>query len=181
MAKRKYQIKNAMPRKYAIDDLPLEIMSGIGEIAAWWGYLEFQLGVIIREAIQIDTKRGYLLTFKQPLFSLLGCLDNIAKTDYWVPDKSIRNDITKLIAGVRRYEQERNDYVHGVFGFSDNMQKAYARHLFRLAENRVNPGTEAISAESLSAISDHARGLWDDAQAVTRKLKMLNKTRKMKD
>ena len=34
---------------HPIDEVPQEILAGIGAIIAWWGYLQFQLGVIVRE------------------------------------------------------------------------------------------------------------------------------------
>ena len=38
---------------HPIDDMPPEILAEIGKIIAWWGYLQFQLGVIIRESVRV--------------------------------------------------------------------------------------------------------------------------------
>jgi hypothetical protein len=174
---KRYQLKNKPPPKYAIDDMPREILTGIGEIVCWWGYLQFQLGVIVREAIDIETKDGYLLTLGPAMSSLTAMLVTITSTDHWIKDKQIRDDIDDLTSRIRKRVNHRNDYAHGVFGFSDNTQKTASRHLFSSPAQRLSPGSEPITAQSLAILADEVRGLWDEAQGITRRLKALNKKR----
>ena len=43
---------------HAVDLMPQDILAEIGKIIAWWGYIQFQLGVIIREIAEIPKRKS---------------------------------------------------------------------------------------------------------------------------
>src|SRR4051794_18870170 len=45
-----------------VDSLPVDILAGIGKLLAWWGYLQFQLGVVLREGCNWSKETGRLVT-----------------------------------------------------------------------------------------------------------------------
>ena len=161
------------PAKFGIDELPPEILAGIGRIVAWWGYLQFQLGVIIREATKLRKETGRVLTVGPEIGVLCNIIRTITFSDYWIKDDAIRSDLQKLGEDVRKKSDNRNDYAHGVFGYKGDNPKVFVRHLMRLPSHRIVPDEEPITPESLKKFSDEARALWVRAQEITHKLKAL--------
>jgi hypothetical protein len=106
----------APPPKYAVDDLPPDILAGIGKIIAWWGYLQFQLGAILREATAISENAGYVLTVGPDLSDLCRAIRSVADSDLWIADLALRKDLRKLVGDVLGKAGVRNSYAHGVFG-----------------------------------------------------------------
>lgn len=162
-----------VPKIYAVDDLPTDILAGIGKIIAWWGYLQFQLGVIIRVATKLSRDTGNVLTIGPDLSALCRIINTLADSDHWIKDENIRKDLSKLAKDVRDKSTKRNDYAHGVFGFSDNDQKVLVRHLFKKPQHKITPGTEKLTQHDLQIVIDEARDLWIRAQDLTHRLKAL--------
>jgi hypothetical protein len=155
-----------------VDKLSDDILRGIGDIITRWGYLQFQLGVIIRVALRLKKATGRVLTIGMEVGVLCGVLRTISKTDRWIKDKTIRAQIKTLANDVQNAVENRNNYAHGVFGaYTDESPQRFARLLVRQAEHRVNPEWEVITPDSLKEIALEARGLWARAQELTDKLK----------
>ena len=159
--------------KYLIDDLPPDILAGIGLIIAWWGYLQLQLGVIIREAAKLEVETGFALTIGPDVVDLCKMIQSLAGTDHWIKDPVLRADMEKLRKDVLNKSSHRNEYAHGTFGYSGEDPKRYVRHLFSTPAQRIQPGEEPMTPESLTLISDEARALWQRAQDITHRLKAL--------
>jgi|GEM_PF-4579971 len=162
---------------FAIDDLPGEILSGIGEIIARWGYLEFQLGVIVREIAELPKDTGRVLTIGPGLSSLCGMLRTFASSDNWIADESLRSKINKLVKDVQDKVPHRNNYAHGVFGFKkEGDEKVFVRHLMRGPSHSVAPDVEVVTQGNLKDLAQEAQDLWERAQEITTKLKVAKKT-----
>jgi hypothetical protein len=157
--------------RFAIDELTPEILSGIGEIVARWGYLQHQLGVIIRVALGLKKDVGRVLTVGMELGVLCGVLRTLSKTDRWVKDEKTRNDIKKLANDIQEAAEHRNNYAHGVFGYTEESPTQFVRFLFKQAEHRVTPDIEIITPTSLKVFATEARNLWVRAQELTHRLK----------
>ena len=163
-----------VPKIFAVDDLPADILARIGKIVAWWGYLQFQLGVIIRVATKLPRDTGNVLTIGPDLGALCGIIKTLAHSDHWIKDESIRNELVKLANDVRDKSAKRNDYAHGVFGFSDDDQKVFVLHLLKKhPSHRITPGTQVLNQAFLDQTVDEARDLWSRAQDLTDRLKAL--------
>ncbi|MDP4028527.1 MAG: hypothetical protein Q8P42_06110 [Gallionella sp.] len=162
-----------VPKIYAVDDIPTDILASIGKIIAWWGYLQFQLGVIIRIATKLSRGTGNVLTIGADLSSLCRIITTLADSDHWIKDENIRKDLAKFADDVRRKSTRRNDYAHGVFGFSDDDQNVLVRHLFKQSQHKVTPGIEKLTQHDLQIVIDEARDLWNRAQDLTHRLKSL--------
>ncbi len=165
------------PMKYSVDDLTPDILAGIGKIIAWWGYLQLQLGVIIREVTNVRKETGYVLTIGPDLNVLCTMIKTLTHSDHWIKDAGLRNDLAKFGKDVRDKSDHRNDYAHGVFGYQGDNPRIFVRHLFKSPPHRITPGTEPITPASLGKISDEARDLWLRAQDITHRLKALKRKR----
>jgi hypothetical protein len=163
-----------VPKIFAVDDIPPDILARIGKIIAWWGYLQFQLGVIIRVATKLPRDTGNVLTIGPDLGALCGILRTLAHSDHWIKDESIRKEIFKLADNVRDKSTKRNDYAHGVFGFSGDDQKEFVLHLLKKhPSHRVTPGKQILTPAILEQDVEEVRDLWSRAQDLTHKLKAL--------
>jgi hypothetical protein len=158
------------PASYSIDNFPPDIIQGIGEIMARWGYLQLQLGVIVRVALALRKDAGRVVTVGAEVGALCGMIRTLTHSDHWIKDASIRRDLEALAEDVRKQSADRNDYAHGVFGQGAE-PGTFVRHLMRKPQHRIAPEEEPITAESLKKISDEARELWIRAQDITQRLK----------
>jgi len=154
----------------AIDTMPVELLAGIGEVVARWGYLQFQLGVIIREACRVDRQTGTLLTQGPTIQSLCASITAIADSEHWLKDAELRADLRKLATRVRNAKDVRNEYAHGVFGFGGT-EGVFARYVFDKKGGPMVP--EPITVEGLKRDALKPRELWEEAQRITRRLKAL--------
>jgi hypothetical protein len=146
------------PSEFDIDRLPPEIFSGIGRLIAWWGYLQFELGVIIREVTKLPEDTGRVLIIGAQLGVLCSTARTLTRSDRWIKDGNIRRDLIKLVGDVEKRAEKRNDYAHGVFDY-DKDNNVFVLHLFTRSAHRENPVSQPIDAESLEALSDEARDL----------------------
>jgi len=153
------------------DEIPPELYGGIGEIIARWGYLQHQLGVILRVALGLKKDAGLILTVRMEVAQLCEALKTVSKTDRWIKDEAFRTTIRKFAGDVLNAAETRNDYAHGVFGYTDEQPRQFGRILFKLPEHRVVPGFEPMTPETLKAHATEARALWDRAQVSPHKLK----------
>lgn len=158
------------PSKFDIDRLPADILSGIDLIIGWWGYLQFQLGVIIRKAMKLHNDTGRVLTYGPDLKVLCNIIGTLTHSDHWIKDKGIRDDLKKLIKDVRDNSEKRNDYAHGMFGY-DEKKNVFIRHLLKTPAHRATPGTEEMTVDTLGEASDQARDLWIRAHGIRGRLR----------
>jgi len=158
---------------HAVDLMPQDILAEIGKIIAWWGYIQFQLGVIIREIAEIPKDTGRVLTIGPDIIPLCKMLSTFTENDRWVKEKSLRESIRKFANEVQNKADHRNDYAHGIFGYDDK-KRCFVRHLMKTRSNRIQPQIEAIKVEDLKKYSGEARVLWEEAEKIIRALKVWN-------
>ena len=163
------------PAKFNIEKIDPSILAEIGKIIAWWGYLQFQLGVIIREATISPQDVGYLLTIGSDTADLCKMVKNISKTSRWINDSGIRKDLHKLAGGILAASGHRNEYAHGVFGFSKTGPSNFVRHHLKVVDDKVFLAEEVLTVKTLQIISGEARELWYRAQDITHRLKNSNR------
>jgi hypothetical protein len=155
----------------AMDEMPQELLAGIGEIIARWGYLHFQVGVVVREVAQIaDKKTGRVLTFGPELGVLCNQLLTMTKTDHWVKDATLRKEIETFAKNVQDAASHRNDYAHGIFGFGEK-PGTFVRFLMKAPSHRISPETEELTVQRLAELAKEAAELWLRAQHLTVRLK----------
>jgi hypothetical protein len=158
------------PTKYDVDRLPPELLAGIGKIIAWWGYLQFQMGVIIRAATEIDVGVGYLLTIDPDLSRLCDAAVKIANSDRLMAESKLAQDLRKLAGDIKAKAGDRNDFAHGVFGPGKTNPGVFVRHHFKSGRRQE----EVITVESLEQRWREARAFWMRAQVIKRKLEVFN-------
>lgn len=152
--------------KNQIDEFPQEILAGIGEIVARWGYLQWQLAAIIREITNLPKDSGRVLTIGPELGVLCNIIKTLTHSDHWIKDDAIRADLKKLAKDVREKAEHRNDYAHGIFGLGDK-PNTFVRILVTSSAHRIKPDEEVITPDSLKKLADEAHQLWVRAQDIT--------------
>ena len=158
------------PSDFDIDRLPPEIFSAIGRLIAWWGYLEFQLVVIIGKVTKLPEDTGRVLLIGGGVKVLCATVRTLMRSARWVSEKGIREDLKKLVHDIEEVSDKRNDYAHGVFGY-DKDNNVFVLHQVRSWHHRLTPEDRPIDAESLEALSDEAQELWIRAHGITRRLR----------
>jgi len=160
---------------FSPDNLTPEILTGIGEVVAHWSYVEFQLGVLIREALNISRATGRVFMADMRIHPLCEAARTVTLDSTWIGDEQIRKDITKLANDIDGTTQVRHDYAHGVFGFlieeDSNALARYVQKGGRGGRNRIEPDFEKVTPEGLKKIADVARDLGVRAQDLTVRVK----------
>jgi hypothetical protein len=152
--------------KNSIDLFPQDILAGIGEVVAQWGYLHYQLGVIIREVTRIQKDTGRVLTVGPELGVICSILLTLTFNDRWITDKKIRDDIRQLAKDVRDASDHRNEIAHGVFILGER-PSTYARLLVKSNAHRIKPDEEPITVASLKRLAAEAHEFWERSQDAT--------------
>jgi hypothetical protein len=156
-----------------IDTMDPALLAAIGEVVARWGYLEFQLRVVIREACRLSKETGLLITARAPLAQLCSTLATIGKSPIWVADVQTRDAISKLAKGVESRRRARNTFAHAIYG-EDPADGSIVQWLFQDPSNKA-PTLKPIDVGGVRAEAQHARDLWEEAQAITKTLKGRNR------
>jgi hypothetical protein len=153
----------------AIDSMPQELLAGIGEVVARWGYLHYQLNVIVRLALGVKREAALMLTNTGSLESTCRALDSIAGSDSWVGDADVRSRIKKLSEQISRKKRVRHDYAHGVFGFALDDNRTPSRWVIDRKSGLIT--TEPLTVQGLKQDALVARDLWTEAQSISQRLK----------
>jgi hypothetical protein len=156
-----------------IDTMDPALLAAIGEVVARWGYLEFQLRVVIREACQLSKETGLLITGRTPLAQLCSTLAKIGKSPIWVVDVQTRDAISKLAKEVESRRRTRNTFAHAIYG-EDPADGSIVQWLFQDPSSKA-PTLKPIDVAGANAEAKHARDLWEQAQAITKTLKVRNR------
>src|SRR3989338_1290612 len=109
---------------HAVDIMPEETLAEIGKLILKWGYIQFQLGVIVREIAKIPNKEtGRVITHRAGINQLCDMIEIFCKTNHWINDTTLRADINKLIGSVRKSNEnnERNKYAHCIVTYDDKL------------------------------------------------------------
>jgi len=161
------------PGGFSVDDVPHDTVRQIGLLIGWWGYLQMQLGVVIREAIKVKRDTGRVITIGRDISvaTLCDMIRHLVASDRWIQDATLRADADILRKAVLKATSNRNDYAHGVFGTDDEKPGVFVRHLLKDPVHKTSPGTEEITAESVGKLVQEARLLWLRAQDITQRLK----------
>lgn len=152
------------------DSLPQAIAAGIGLLIYRWGRLEYQLSNLIEVACDLQKDTGRVLTIGMDIKVKCSVLRTLTRTDRWVKDEDIRDEIKRLAREIVDKVSDRHDYAHGVLGFTMDEPNTFARYLFNAPEHRIDPSMEPVTPESLKELSDEALGLVDRAIDLTVRL-----------
>lgn len=154
----------------AVDQFPQDILAGIGTIVAKWGYLQFQLGVIVRYLSDLPKDTGRVLMVGAELGVLCNMIRTFTSSDRWISDTKLRDDLKRFARDVQDAASVRNDYAHGVFGLGST-PGTYIRYLIHSAEHRREPGEEILTADGLALIANRAQQLWIRAEDLSQRIK----------
>ena len=161
------------PSGFSPDNLSPEVLQGIGEVVACWSYVEFQLSVLIREALNISRTAGLVLMADMRIHPLCEAARAIANDPKCNGDAQIRADILDLAKAIDGRAQSRHDYAHGVFGFlMQEGANSLSRYITKKPHERIEPRREPVTVKNLKTIADEAYNLGVRAQDLTVRVKL---------
>jgi hypothetical protein len=158
------------------DQVPEEIRTRIGELVNRWAFIEYQLKVIIRVSLGLTRASQNLLLHGHTLRGLCQLVGQICDAgNHWIPDASLRADLTKLSIAIAKGSQIRNDYAHGIFAVPRKGDRAgkFSRLLYQELEHKLNPGWHPTNVKDLEPVLKKARSLGVQIQNATVLLKKL--------
>ncbi len=88
-------------------------LKAIGLVAAEWSYTETFLESLIWEVAGLDHERGYAITTHLQSETRIFILESLADTR--IPNATIKADIKKVVAEIRRLRTDRNNIVHSLW------------------------------------------------------------------
>jgi len=169
MTERKQPIRRS---GFSPDNLTPEILTGIGDVVACWSYVEFQLAVLIREALNISRATGRVFMADMRIHPLCEAARTVSLDSRWVGDEKLREDITKLANDIDGSAHSRHAYAHGVFGFLiEEESNALARYIQKKPNERIEPRSEVVTPAILKQIADEAHDLGVRAQNLTMRVR----------
>ena len=141
-------------------------------MVACWSYVEFQLRVVIREALNISMTAGLILMTDLRIHPLCEAARAAAQDPSCCGDEHMRAEIVALANDINGKAQLRHDFAHGVFGFviKEDSSQLY-RFVTKKPSQRVTPQWEPVSLSMLKEMADEAYNLGVRAQDLTVKLK----------
>jgi hypothetical protein len=169
-------LSTGRPRKRlpteAMDNMPPALFAAIGELLARWGYLQFQLGVVIRLALGMTREAQLLLLQRADIDVLCEQMKNIAASDHWISDADLRKRIKDLQSKVKKERTDRNVFAHAVLGYADE-DDAFV--IYRFSKTGGHVEKAPLDEGNIRAQALVARALWAEAQEITKALKLLRR------
>lgn len=96
-----------------------EYYAAIGEICQRWSWLEFQLGVIVRETLKISDAAGFSVTGGMSMRSVCGVLIALSLAGLPKGSPKIIAAISDLANKLNSIGDMRNEYAHGVWSYEN--------------------------------------------------------------
>ncbi len=151
--------------------LPPEYYAAIGEICARWSWLEFQLGVIVRETLRLSKPAGFAVTGGMSMRSVSTVLKALSIGDLPKGHPELRKEIGAL--GKKLYDigDLRNEYVHSLWGYEDQANTQLGIFKATRPEDRIERKWIHKPIAALEADVKTLSELQQRAQVVTTKLK----------
>ncbi len=169
MTERKQPIRKS---GFSPENLSPEILRGIGDVIACWSYVEFQLRVLIREALNMSRSVGLIVMADLRIHPLCEVAKAATEDPSCNGDAQLRAEILRLAKDIDGKVQSRHDFAHGVFGFSVHEgSNALTRYVTKKPSERVTPTREAVSVDSLKRLADEAYNFGVRAQDLTVRVK----------
>ncbi len=133
------------------ESIPQRYYKPIGEITARFGYTDLYLQVLIWHFLKINhVKQARMLTFRLDVSRKIEMLKIIAKK--WAGSEPLRNRINDLTAEANYIRGQRNNLVHGVWGYKPPKTHAYILFYTKELEDTVWLKRERLRLSDLRAL-----------------------------
>jgi hypothetical protein len=154
-------------------DLPPEHLQKIGDIIMKWSLIDFHIGRIIIAGFNIPFQTGRALTVGKMIKEKLNTLGILTKSEFWIKDNKIKDEIIKFSKTVNEYVCKRNCFAHGIFAIDLENSETY--HIFSLKTSLGKPAidTEELTLDGLQAIITMSSCLILQACSIVAKLEAL--------
>ena len=138
-------------------NLPAKYYRYIGEITARWNMVELHLQEIVWDVLDLDLKRGRLLTYRSGAREKLNLFRALGK--HWIKNQLLVDEFKKIATEIERLNGLRNDYVHGVFGHIPGEPKILKLLYIKTTENKITPRAESKTENDIKLVADDIAAL----------------------
>ena len=146
--------------------LPALYYRRIGEISHQWNMVEVYLQTIVWHFLDLDYKRGRLLTYWPGARSKVQIFR--ALTLRWIDDPELKDEIRSIAKQADTLNDDRNKIVHGIWGYKKSVKEQFLIHISNVRQ-RIVPSANLKTYEDL-------RGTANEIIALKRRLIALHKT-----
>lgn len=145
-------------------NLPARYYRYIGEIAARWNMVELHLQEIIWLVLELDPKRGRLLTYGQTARAKIEMFRALGEP--WIRNHLLVTNIKKLAKDVNRLNNERNRYVHGIFGHEPGKPNDLKLFYVQKAKHKILPHAERKTADDIKKVAADIEALQNELESL---------------
>jgi len=150
------------------ESIPKSHYKGVGEIVARWAMLEHHIERLLWKALNLDNKKGRLLTHSLGTRAKIQMLKTI--TLRWIASPKEQKEVRAIAKAADRLANRRHAIAHGIWGHP--LGKPTQIHLFYMREGhqRILPQVERIKASDLARVATAVRALDQRIIAATKGL-----------
>ncbi|MEO1596489.1 MAG: hypothetical protein AAFS02_14700 [Pseudomonadota bacterium] len=145
-------------------NLPAKYYRYIGEIAARWNMVEVHLQEVIWHVLDLDPKRGRLLTYWPGAVRKLDVFRALSQP--WIKNQLLTDKLRGIASEVDRLNRERNRYVHGVFGHEAGKPKELKLFNIKKTKHKILPIAEHKSADDIKQVAEDIAVLQTDLESI---------------
>ena len=147
------------------DKLTKAHYTAIGEITYKWALVEFLIHDLAAYFLRLDKKQGRIVLFKSNLREKCTVLKTAANRRYVK-----NNDISKKMIDISKrtinLSSDRNNIVHGVWGYETNKPKHLMLLLVPSSADRILPKSMRISSTDLQSYINDVNKLLEDIRNI---------------
>jgi hypothetical protein len=149
-------------------NLPARYYRYIGEVATRWNMVELHLQEIVWSVLDLDLKRGRLLTYRTPAREKINLFRALGK--HWIKNHLLVSEFDRIANEVDRLNALRNDYVHGVFGHEPGKPRELKLFYIKTTANKILPRTERKTVEDVKRVADEIAALQEKLETIAARL-----------
>ena len=143
----------------------------IGELVTRWGWVENQSGVLIRELLRIKKPEGYMAIGNMGIQAKTRVI--VALACHHFAGKQLATDFSKLASDIQKFDDFRNDVVHGLWVYFPKNSTEHALITRKRLQKEIDPTPEKDIIKHFSRKIAELVDIQNEAHRLTRAIKAL--------
>jgi hypothetical protein len=148
-------------RKYRTIDLPHNLTQLIGEIVVQWAYLEDSVIRVAASCLGVRVGVIRLLSEQSPMSALQKTIRNVS---VFAVSERLQADITNVLDRLDHARAERNQYVHGLWGRTNETGLAEVQSI-RFSSQEIIKRT-IVTPSDLEALLEDISSIFEDLHRI---------------
>ena len=144
--------------------LPPQFLQAIGNLSAYWAYLESITEVIIWLFLDIPRSHGALLTTEIGMVSRVQALRRLAELRFF-EDSPILKEFKEALGQIDQLRIRRNKYIHAFWRHEPNAEALSVSALRITAKGNLKQVEEQVSIDELQKLVDEVANVTDSLMA----------------